>query len=43
LRGSASVAADTHKPFSVADFEAALAGLKGIAAARAGNVAAQIP
>jgi spore coat protein CotH len=38
-----SVAADTHKPFSVADFEAAVAGLKGIAAARAANVAAQVP
>lgn len=39
----ASVAADTHKPFTLADFEAAVAGLKGIAAARAGNVAAQVP
>lgn len=39
----ASVTADTHKPFSVADFEAAVAGLKGIAAARAANVTAQIP
>jgi len=39
----ASVTADTHKPFSVADFEAAVAGLKGIAAARAANVAAQVP
>lgn len=39
----ASVTADTHKPFSLADFEAAVAGLKGIAAARAANVAAQVP
>ena len=39
----ASVTADTHKPFSVADFEAAVAGLKGIAAARAANVTAQVP
>lgn len=39
----ASVNADTHKPFSNADFEAAVAGLKGIAAARAANVAAQVP
>lgn len=38
-----SVAADTHKPFSLADFEATVAGLKSIAAARAGNVAAQVP
>lgn len=41
IRGS--VAADTHKPFTVADFEAAVEGLKGIAASRAGNVAAQVP
>ncbi len=39
----ASVGADTHKPFTLAEFEAALAGLKGIAAARAANVAAQVP
>jgi len=39
----ASVSADTHKPFTVAEFEAAVAGLKGIAAARAANVTAQIP
>jgi spore coat protein CotH len=39
----ASVSADTHKPFSAADFEAAVAGLKGIAAARAANVASQVP
>lgn len=39
----ASVAADTHKPFSTAEFEAALLGLKGIAAARSANVAAQVP
>ncbi len=39
----ASVAADTHKPFSTADFETAVAGLKGIAAARAANVSAQVP
>lgn len=38
-----SVSADTHKPFSVADFEASVAGLKGIMAARAANVASQIP
>ena len=39
----ASVAADTHKPFSLADFEASVSGLKGIMAARAGNVTAQVP
>lgn len=39
----ASVSADTHKPFTVADFEASVAGLKGIMAARAGNVASQVP
>ncbi len=39
----ASVVADTHKPFSTAEFEAALTGLKGIAAARAANVTAQVP
>ena len=39
----ASVAADTHKPFTVAEFEAAVTGLKGIAAARAANVASQVP
>lgn len=39
----ASVTADTHKPFTVAEFEAAVAGIKGIAGARAANVAAQIP
>ena len=38
-----SVSADTHKPFTVAEFEAAVTGLKGIAAARAANVASQIP
>ncbi len=38
-----SVLVDTRKPFSNADFEAALAGLKGIAAARAANVTAQVP
>jgi spore coat protein H len=38
-----SVAADTHKPFTLAEFEAAVAGLKGIAANRAANVAAQVP
>lgn len=39
----ASVTADTHKPFSVADFEASVAGLNGIASARAANVTAQVP
>ena len=39
----ASVSADTHKPFTAADFEASVAGLKGIAAARATNVASQVP
>ncbi|MEO5761601.1 MAG: CotH kinase family protein [Vicinamibacteria bacterium] len=39
----ASVAADTHKPFTLADFEASVSGLKGIAAARAADVATQIP
>lgn len=39
----AAVTADTHKPFSNADFSAAVAGIKGIAAARATNVASQVP
>ncbi len=39
----ASVLADTRKPFSNADFEAAVTGLKGIASARASNVTAQVP
>ena len=39
----ASVTVDTHKPFTNAEFEAAVAGLKGIAAARAANVASQVP
>jgi spore coat protein H len=39
----ASVSADPNKPFSVAEFEAAVTGLKGIASARAANVAAQVP
>lgn len=39
----ASVAADTHKPFSTAQFEAAVAGLKGVISARSANVAAQVP
>lgn len=39
----ASVAEDTHKPFSLADFEGAIVGLKGIASARAANVASQVP
>lgn len=39
----ASVQADTHKPFSNAEFETAVAGIKGILAARAGNVTSQIP
>ncbi len=39
----ASVLVDTRKPFSNADFEAAVTGLKGIAAARAANVTAQVP
>ncbi len=38
-----TVAADIHKPFTLADFEEAVAGLKGIAANRASNVAAQVP
>lgn len=38
-----SVAEDTHKPFSTAEFEAAIVGLKGIAAGRAANVASQVP
>jgi spore coat protein CotH len=38
-----SVAADTHKPFSTADFEATVAGLKAIAATRGANVSAQVP
>ena len=39
----ASVAADTKKPFTTAQFEEAVAGLRGIAAARAANVASQVP
>ena len=38
-----SVVADTHKPFSVADFESTVAFLKAVAAVRPGNVAAQVP
>jgi len=39
----ASVSADTHKPFSSADFEASVSGLKGIMAGRAANVLSQVP
>lgn len=39
----ASVHADARKPFSNAEWEGALLGLKGITAARAANVATQIP
>lgn len=38
-----SVAADTHKPFSVADFESSVAFLRALAAGRPANVAAQVP
>jgi spore coat protein H len=38
-----SVSADPNKPFSLADFEGAVAGLKGIAGARAANVSSQVP
>lgn len=39
----ASVAEDIHKPFSNAEFEVAIVGLKGIVSARAANVASQLP
>ena len=39
----AAVNADTHKPFTNADFEAGVNGLRGIAAGRAANVASQVP
>jgi hypothetical protein len=38
-----SVVADPHKPFSNADFESSVAGLKGVVAGRGGNVSAQVP
>jgi len=38
----ASVAEDIHKPFSNADFEAAIVALKGLVSARAANVASQL-
>jgi spore coat protein H len=38
-----SVSADPNKPFSLAEFEAAVTGLKGIAGARAANVSSQVP
>ncbi len=38
-----SVVADTHKPFSNGDFEASVAGLKGVIAGRGANVSAQVP
>lgn len=39
----AAAKADTRKPFSNADFDAAVNGVKGIAAARGANVSAQVP
>ncbi len=39
----ASVAADTHKPFTTAQFEAAIASIEELVARRASNVAAQVP